>query len=128
MPRNYQRTKNNPYWLPHSLYRKVLITIEDYPRMKAAQLAVIKQSPETFGGPKNMISDPTANKGVRVANMSRETDAIDRALEAIPPEYRRGVWEHIVNGARYPDDAAYITYQRQRQLFIYLTAKNLKMI
>ena len=32
--RNYQRTRNNPYLLPHHLYMRTLYIIRDYERLK----------------------------------------------------------------------------------------------
>ena len=128
MPRNYQPTKNNPYWLPHNVYMRVLYIIRDYPRMKSEQNDVIYTSPENYNGAKNEHGDPTANKGVKISMMSKETDAIDVALKKIPKEYRNAIWDNILFDKPYMIPADMSTYRRWRSRFCYYIAERLNYI
>lgn len=47
--RDYQPKKQNPYHLPHTLYRRVLALVRDYPRMVQVREAIIYESPENAG-------------------------------------------------------------------------------
>lgn len=96
--RNYQPQKNNPYKLPHNLYMQMLYLVRDYNRL--------------------------VENGIR----PEATAAVDRALQVVPTEYRRGVWDNIVYCAAYPMDAGEATYKRWRCRFIYNIAKNLKLV
>ena len=143
MPRNYQRTKNNPYLLPHNLYMRVLYIIKDYDRMKDEYRDVLDSSPspsiETgldawgntvaeFGARRAEPSNPTEAKALRLALMSDEMHAIEQALMTVPREYRKGVLDAIKYRAPYPDIAGYKTWQRWRQRYIWHVAKILKFI
>ncbi len=128
MPRHYQRTKNNPYSLPHNLYMRVLYVIRDYDRMKEEQRNLLHPaSPEALIlSARGKPGDPTASKAVKLAMMSRETEAIDGAMRKIPEEYRRGVWRNVVLACPFPLDADTSTYSRWRQRFIYHVAQQLE--
>ena len=133
MPRNYQPTKNNPYWLPHNVYMRVLYIVRDYPRMKSVQNDVIllnsfSLSPTEYTGAKNEHGDPTANKGVKIAMMSKETDAVDSALQKIPREYRNAIWANILHDKPYKIPAHKDTFRRWRSRFCYFIAERLHYI
>jgi len=140
MPRNYQTTKNNPYWLPHNVYMRVLYIVRDYPRMKAEQNDVIYTSPKLsenqyeHDGSKNrgvsggQHGDPTANKAVKIAMMSRETDAVDYAVQKLPEAYRAAIWENILHGKPYKIPADKDTFRRWRSRFCYYVAERLHYV
>lgn len=62
----------------------------------------------------------------RIKEQGRENDcdAVDKALQAIPQEYRKGVWENASQQIPFPIDAGEATYKRWRCRFIYNVAKN----
>ena len=128
--RNYQRKKNNPYLLPHNLYMRVLYMIRDYDRLREEYHIVLETSPPPPDGmPKgNILLDPTAEKAVRRADLSREIKSIEQARFSVPIEYMDGVWDNIHYGAWFPPDAAECTYRRWKQRYIYHVAKNMNFI
>ena len=78
--RNYQRTRNNPYILPHHLYMRTLYIIRDYERLK--------QKSEDIENEKDEIS--ICNRA------AEEAKAIENALSYVPSFYRDGVFENII--------------------------------
>lgn len=127
--REYQRKRNNPYRLPHNLYMRALYMIRDYDRIKADRQEIYYASAVGDGMPRgNAITSVTENKAVRLARLGEECDAVEKALNHIPPEYRKGVFDNICYGAAYPITADYSTYSRWRQRFIYWVAANLGQI
>ena len=140
MPVHYQQKRMSQYLLPSNLYRRVIYTIKDYDRLKQEYQAVLESSRKpnvscgTDGRGRPVAEyvrcsgaayDPTAEKGVKLAMMSDEIHAIERALEQIPKEYRDGVFGNIRYGAAYPDIAHYHTWQKWRQRFVYFVASKL---
>lgn len=115
--RNYQRQKNNPYKLPHNLYMRMLYTVRDYERIKAEREEIMHG--EYYG------RNPTESRGIRLASMVASCDAVDKALQEIPKEYRNGVWCNVCYQKPYPIDAGEATYARYRGKFLYMVAKNL---
>ena len=128
MPRNYQPEKNNPYWLPHNVYMRVLYIIRDYPRMKSEQNAVIYTSPAEYNGAKNEHGDPTANKAVKIAMMSKETDAVDFAYHELPPEYQTAIWDNILFSTPYKIPGNKNTFRLWRSKFCHSIAGRLHYI
>ena len=130
MPRNYQRTKNNPYLLPHNLYMRTLYVIRDYDRRKDEYIALAYVSPHQMNGApgSGRPSNPTENRGIRRAALFDELEAVEQALMAIPDEYRQGVRQNVMYGAWYPKNADVRTYQRWKQRFVYLVAGRLGFI
>lgn len=127
--REYQRKRNNPYRLPHNLYMRALYMIRDYDRIKADRQDVFFASPASDGQPRgNSITSTTENKAVRLARLSEECEAVERALNHIPTEYRKGVFDNICYGSSYPSAADYSTYARWRQRFIYWVAAHMGQI
>ena len=142
MPREHQRTKNNPYLLPHNLYMQALYIIRDYDRLKGEYHAILEQRPapriESGYGrdgrvsaeymPKgNEVSNPTEDKALRLAAISNRMRAVEQALLMVKPKYREGVMTNITDGgAHYPKDACAKTYRRWKQRFVFQVAKNMK--
>lgn len=130
MPREYQRTKNNPYLLPHNLYMRVLYIIKDYDRLKDEYHAILDSSSAPPDGmPKGSgTSSPTEDKGIKLALISDELHAIEQALMTVPEEYRHGVKQNVLYGAWYPQGGTVRTYQRWKQRFVYHVAKRMNYI
>lgn len=115
--RDYQRQKNNPYKLPHNLHKRMIYTALDYPRIKSERDEIMHG--EYHG------KNPTEDRGIRLASMESTCEAIEKALQTIPKEYRKGVWGNVVERKPYPIDAGESTYARYRAKFLYMVAKNL---
>lgn len=127
---DYQRTKNNKYILPREVYNETLWAIRDYPRMKKEVETIMVQSPPPPDGlPRGTnTGDETYIKAMQREKYITKMHAIDKALNTIPQEYRKGVWGNLVHGKPYPRDAAVRTYGRNKAAFIYRVAENLNLI
>ncbi len=125
--RDYQRKKNNPYKLPHNLYMRMLYLVRDYERIKSQRADILHSSPAYDGQPHIGLGNPTETKGIKLAMLDAECLAVEKAIENIPPEYRKGVLDNICYGASYPITADYETYGRWRRRLLYYTAKNLHL-
>lgn len=126
--RNYQRTKNNPYKLPHNLYMRILYLVRDYERIKSEREDIIHGSPEHDGLPASNLGNPTEAKGIKLAMLGGNCKAIEEAFNEVPKEYRKGVWNNICYQSPYPIDAGEATYKRWRSRFIYKIAEKLHEI
>ena len=118
------------YRLPRTIYKRVIWAIKDYPRRKQQIEAVREASPAPPDGqPKGTAtSDPTSSKAVRIAEISKEVDAIDKAKANIYPEYMSAIWNHLVYDLPYPDDVNIRTYTRWKSAFVYYCAVYLGLI
>lgn len=128
--RDYQRIKNNKYILPRDVYHQTLWIIRGYDRMKEDAAAIMVESPPPPDGqPRGAnTGDDTASKAARRETNLRRIKQIDAALEDIPPEYRRGVWNNTVHCDPFPIDAARSTYALWKSRFVYKCAINLGII
>jgi len=132
MPREYQKSKNNPYLLPHNLYMRVLYIIKDYDRLKGEYHAILDSGIGAGGvvgasPTSNEPPRPTEDVAIRLALVSDELHAIEQALLEIPGEYRAGLMHNIVYGVSCPDFAHYNTWRNQRYKLCYKIAKRLKL-
>lgn len=116
--RNYQRQKNNPYKLPESLYRRMIDLVRDYERIKRQRDDIVNNTPEHL----------MENKTIKLAILNRDCEAVEKALDKIPKEYHKGIWNNILYHAKYPYTASERTYGYQKSRFIYLIAENLNHI
>lgn len=128
--KEYQRKHNNKYHLPREAYNATVWIIRDYKRLKESAQAILEESPPPPDGmPKGtgtvgMIEAKALKRDIYITKIK----AIENALETIPPEYRKGVWENITIYKRYPNDAAKNTYGNYKARFIFHVAINLKII
>lgn len=76
----------------------------------------------------NAISDIVASKVIRRDRYLSEVKKIDDALNMIPLEYRKGVWNNIQFGQSYPLDAGRATYGRYKAKFICKVAELLELV
>ena len=122
--RDYQRKKNNPWVLPRAVYQRALWLARDYDRMRQAaeDTITVSREPGQHIAPNGGHSDPVFAAVKRREAYIRSIEIIDNALAQIPKEYRRGVWESVQSGRRYPDDAHRNTYSRWKSCFLYLVA------
>ena len=127
--RDYQRHKNNKYILPRAVWHKTLWEIRDYYRMTEEADNLLTASPSSDGtGRKGSVGDPTFTKASKRERLLRRIDAIDDAKASVPAEYRKGVWENVMYGTRYPDDAHRNTYSYWKSRFVHKVAERLGFI
>ncbi|MBQ0005103.1 MAG: hypothetical protein KBS68_04485 [Clostridiales bacterium] len=128
--KDYQRMKNNKYLLPGAVYHTALWIIRDYDRMVEEANDVLLESPSPSDGmPRSSkLVDEVAGKAERRAGYARKIIAIEKALDRIPDEYQRGVWENITKRKAFPKDASRSTYSRNKSKLVYHVAKNLELI
>lgn len=130
MKRDYQRQKNNKYILPNAVYHTTLWQIRDYFRMKENAQDILDESPAPPDGmPRSGdIIDQVYIKAHRRAIYIDKIKVIDDAIKTIPEEYRKGIWNNIIRGDRYPADAERATYGHYKSKFILKVAEGLKLV
>lgn len=116
--REYQTRKEKV--LPKDVYMATLNMIRGYYRRKENLEDVIDESPDprqphVKGG---VPGSPTESKAAKRWNDREVVTAIDKALNAVPKEYRHGVWQKVMYNAPYPDDAAAKTYSNYKAQFV----------
>lgn len=128
--RDYQRKpKNNPYWMEHSVYRRALALVRDYPRMVQARDAIIYESPENGYAGQRGGGRPTEQKALRIAAMEEDLRIVDKAIDRIPEVFRRGVLDNIIYGKRMDDlPGARSTWSRWRARLLWHVAKGKRWI
>ena len=127
--RHYQVKKNNDCKLPHELYMSILYLVRYYDKMRLKADVILHSSPLIMSHTNyNSFADPTATKAIQRAEITRVCDAIDAALEEIPPEYRKGVMNNICGRKPFPIDAGEATYGRWRSRLIYGIAKKISFL
>lgn len=114
------------------LWRKTLFVIRDYDRLKTEYNDRIDEgmSPgsDTPGGKTNRTGDPTGMKAVKLAVISEQIRAIEKAKLVIPYAYMEGVWNSIQYGTKYPAYADRHTFGRWKRIYVWEVAKNLNWI
>lgn len=127
---DYQRRKNNPYYLPRTLYRRVLSVIRDYERQKKEINDILFGTAERDGVAVagGMPGKPTENIAIRLSQYENDVEAVESALHKIPFEYREGIFRNIVRRERFPETAHYNTWLTWRQRYIWHVAKGLNLI
>jgi len=124
--KHYQPRKQNPYILPHHIYYETIWKIKGYYWMKERVTDIIMATPDTDGQPRGGgVSDPTYSKAVKLGDYSHVVRVIEEERDRIFPEYRKGIWDNIQHGTRYPDDADRRTYSRHKSRFVYRVAVRL---
>lgn len=126
--RDYQRKLNNSWHLPRTLYRRVLAVIRDYDRQREEINNILYGTAEHDGLSSGVPGKPTENAAMRMMQYTGDVEAVERALETIPEEYRMGVLDNIRYGDRFPCTAHYKTWLRYRQKLIYEVAKKLNLL
>ncbi|MBO5163231.1 MAG: hypothetical protein J6B75_02130 [Ruminococcus sp.] len=126
--RDYQRKKNNSYKLPHNLYMRMLYLVRDYERIKSQRADILHSTPVNDGQPHTSLSNPTEIKGIKLAMLDNECSAIEKALDDIPQEYRKGIIDNICYGSPYPYTAHRNTYSYWRTRLLNMVAKNLNIL
>ena len=127
--RDYQRKKNNPYYLPKTLYRRILSVIRDYDRQRQEVDDILFSTPNcevvVSGG---MPGKPTESVAIRLSQHENDIEAVEQGLIQIPEEYRDAVFNNIRYGERFPDEASRSTWFRWKREFIWHVAENLNLV
>lgn len=128
MGKIYQPARHG-HILPTCLYNQTIWAIRSADQLRT-ELATIGLPSSPAGRLDGMprgtgTGDPTYKAATRRAEADRIISAVDEALEEIPAEYRRGVYENVVKRWQFPRDAARSTYSRHKQMFVYSVARNL---
>lgn len=128
--KDYQRQKGNRYILPRTLYHQTIWQIRDYYRLKEEADAILEESPPPPDGQPHgtNIGDQVASKAIRRETMLATVRVIEREKQLIPGEYRDGVWNNILFGTAYPNDADRSTYGRYKSKFVYSVARGLYLL
>ena len=127
--KDYQPKKQRQYLLPHNTYMETIYIIHSYDSLKQECADILVSSPDPDDGPSGSgISNQPLTYVIKTEERTRRIDAVDKAMEKIPPEYRRGVYENIAYRKPFPGDAARATYSRYKQRMIYHTARELHLI
>ena len=125
--RDYQLRRNNPYYLEHTVYRRALALLRDYPRLVAARDAIILSSPEGHGG--RNTARPTEQKALRIEAMDDYIRALDKAVDKIPQVFRQGVMDNVIYGRRMDDlPGARSTWSRWRARLLFYVANGKRWI
>ena len=101
--------------------RAILWRIRDeYDAAKLEREEILESSPPPPDGMPSgrKITNPVLDKAVRLAMLDRFISAVESGLAAVPPEYRKGVWQYVRYGTRYPYDAARSTYERWTRKYL----------
>lgn len=127
---DYQRTKFTKYKLGRELYNKTLWRIRDYNRLKDVANSLIDASPDPRQpqSKTNKITDTVSDIVAKREKYIKEIDVIDKCLELIPQEYRKGIWNNIMYNEPYPIYADRSTYGRWKSKFIYDVAQKLEIV
>lgn len=126
--KHYQR--GGKYILPGNVYVMTIYMIRDYQRMKDEADAILHRSPAP---PDGMPKGTAQVNGVERAAERRETylrtiRIIDDAMNLIPEEYRKGIWENIQKAKPFPKDAARSTYGMWKSRAINHVAKEINFL
>lgn len=131
MARDYPR-RTGKYKVPASVYHQCVWLIRDYYRLKDNVESLTVLAPiEIEDIPKsqtNRTSDIVFNIVLKRERFMDRIRIIDQAINSIPPEYRKGVWNNLQFNKPYPLDAHRNTYSTYKAKMVYSVAKDLKLI
>lgn len=99
MDADYQHKRHNQYWLEPPRYHMALSYVRQYPRLCRLRDDILHGSyaaSDVAAAPKGVKSDPTAQRGVSLAQVDEILTVIDKALSRIPQEYRQPVLDNIL--------------------------------
>ena len=106
--------------LSHDEYMVSLWFIRGYNRRKEEEQAILEESAAPSDGlPRGTdISDPVEDKAMKRMRLREQNEIVERAIQRVPKEYRRAVWENVLYGKPYPNYAHKSTYSGYRVKFI----------
>ncbi|MCL2014590.1 MAG: hypothetical protein FWG69_06340 [Oscillospiraceae bacterium] len=136
MPKDYQLTKNNEYWLPKATYSFVLQLVRYCESTEAGRLYddLLDLSAINFEDSKRHgrrgYSNPTENRGIKRAEIGTLMTTVKLSWGIVPEEYREGIRNNILfarSGFR-GDYAHRNTYGYWKKRFLWKIAENLNLI
>ncbi len=134
--KDYQKTKDNIYLLPQTVYRQALYAIKDLDRLRgklfyleevSSSLKSIDPSELFFCG--GSVSDVTGDLASEMAQTETRIRAIEKAFRKIPEKYRRGIEDKLIYDVPYDESQHCInTWKKWQQVLIYHVATNLQIL
>lgn len=91
-----KRKRCKPYKLPHNVYMQVTYKIKDYERLKLERSSLLWVGSSTVISdmPRgNGISKPTETRAIKLANIDKEIEAIEKGAEEVRIEFGGKVFE-----------------------------------
>ena len=114
---NQYSNSNRAYIARRAMFWKIR---NEYLDDVAEREAILESSPPPPDGQPGgrRVTDPTGDKALRLAVLSRFVNGVDGAIRQIPEEYRQGVWNHVLYGKRFPALATRSTWERWERYFL----------
>lgn len=128
---DYQRTKNNRYYLPTPIYHQTIWFIRSYYYLCNEADDVLLESPSREEGMPpggNIVPKEVEQKAANREEYLRKIRIIEESLTVVPEEYRKGVWDNIHLKKGYPIYADRHTYGRWKAAYIYAVASKMGFI
>lgn len=134
--KDYQQKKMKSYLMPEPVYRQAYWALRDLLRMKAELEKLMEErdliisgsmSVSNFSYGTGRVCDSTANRAIKIAQLSSRILAIETAFDEIPEKYRDGLWRKNVENEDFGDDAHINTWKKWQQVLVYNVAKNLQI-
>lgn len=134
--KDYQQKKLKRYLMPEPIYRQAYWALRDLKRMKEELDRLMEErdcvvsgqtSVSNFTSGTGEIRDITANRAIKIAQLSGRILAIETAFDEIPEKYREGLWHKNVENGYFGDEAHLNTWKKWQQVLIYNVAKNLQI-
>lgn len=134
--KDYQQRRMKSYLLPEPVYRQAYWALRDLKRMKAELAQLMEERDLIISGDISMsnitsgtgnICDYTANRAIKIAQLSSRVLAIEAAFDEIPEKYRKGLWKKNVENKAFGDGAHPNTWKKWQQILIFNIAKNLQI-
>ena len=126
MNKNYTVNGNNTRTLPRPVYHQCLWILKDYNRLK--DLVAGAESDSADGSVVFYAGDMAGLTPKSVLDEAKlRTDAMEHSLNAIPEEYREGIFNYFVNDARLPDEASDNTWKKWKRLYLETLARELNL-
>ena len=125
--KEYQRKGDGRYVLPQDVYMRTVWAVRSYPRLLRERRDLLGVTTGAIDGmprAKATVSS-TERTAERLERITAQIDAIEQALDEIPPEYRRGVLGQLLGRCGWPPDASRSTYGRWKSRFLYAAAQRL---
>ena len=125
MVERYVVNGNKTRTLPRAVYYQVVWLLSDYDRLKK----LVDEA--AFAGAETIVFYAGESEGLMpqsvVDEAARKLAAIDRAVKALPEEYRMPILLYYAREERLPDEAADNTWKKWKRLFIETLARELNL-
>lgn len=115
------------YKLTHEEYIATKRIVANYASLIDEYNSTLHASATNDGQPHGSgISDITGQKAIKLAEMSKKIVAVNRAIEKLPYEYQRPIFEHIAYKKPYELWVSKSTIRRWQYRFIYYVFKGVE--